>query len=65
MGTFTYAHKTALRISAVALAVLIFVFWGHPTALVVILITILLLVALGLIELIGRPPTQPQTAAPS
>ena len=65
VGTFTYAHKTALRISAVALAALIFVFWGHPTALVVILITILLLAVLGLIELIGRPPTQPQTAAPS
>ena len=63
VGTFTYAHKTALRVSAVALAVLIFVFWGQPTALVVILITILLLVALGLIELIGRPATQPQTAA--
>ena len=64
VGTFTYVHKTALRVSAVALAALIFLFWGQPTGLVVIVITILLLVVLGLIELIGRPPAQPQTAPP-
>jgi hypothetical protein len=63
VGTWTYMHKTALRISAVALAALIFVFWGRPTALVVIGITIVLLVVLGLIELIGRPASQPKTAS--
>jgi hypothetical protein len=62
-GPWTYTHKTALRVSAVALAVLIFVFWGQPTGLVVIVITIVLLVVVGLIELIGRPPTQPKTAS--
>lgn len=63
VGTWTYAHRRALRISAVALAVLVFVFWGQPTALVAIVIAILLLVALGLIELIGsRPPAQPEAA---
>ena len=31
-------------------AAVIFVFWGHPTAAVVIVIVVLLLVALGLIE---------------
>lgn len=64
VGTWTYAHRKALRICAVALAVLIFVFWGQPTGLVVILLTILLLVVLGLIELIGRPPSRPQPAGP-
>jgi hypothetical protein len=59
---WTYAHRPALRIGAVALAALIFVFWGHPTAAVVVLIAILLLVVLGLIELIGRPPAQPSPA---
>jgi hypothetical protein len=63
VGTWTYAHRRALRICAVALAVLVFVFWGQPTALVAIVIAILLLVALGLIELIGsRPPAQPEAA---
>jgi hypothetical protein len=63
VGPWTYTHKTALRISAVALAALIFVFWGRPTALVVIGITIVLLVVLGLIELIGRPVSQPKTVS--
>ncbi|HEY7430524.1 MAG TPA: hypothetical protein VH641_07310 [Streptosporangiaceae bacterium] len=62
VGKWTYAHRKALRICAVSLAVLIFVFWGQPTGLVVILITVLLLVVLGLIELIGRPPSRPQPA---
>jgi hypothetical protein len=62
VGRWTYAHRTGLRISAVALAAVIFVFWGRPTALVVILLVVLLLVVLGLIELIGRPPTRPEIA---
>jgi hypothetical protein len=62
VGAWTYVHRTGLRIGAVALAALIFVFWGRPTALGVIVITILLLVVLGLIELIGRPVSRAQMA---
>ncbi len=65
VGRWTYAHRHALRISAVALFALIFVFWGRPTAEVAVVLAILLLVVLGLIELIGRPPVaaaQPQAA---
>ncbi len=61
VGSWTYAHRSVLRISFVALAALIFVFWGRPTPLVAILITALLLVVLGLIELIARPPARPAT----
>ena len=61
-GRWTYAHRKALRICAVALAALVFVFWGQPTAAVAIVIAVLLLVALGLIELIGTPPAQPKMA---
>ena len=46
-----------------ALAATLFVFWGRPTALVVILIVVLLLAILGLIELIGRPPARPEMTA--
>jgi hypothetical protein len=60
---WTYTHRHTLRIGAVALAALIFVFWGQPTAVVVIVIAVLLLVVLGLIELIGSPPAQPEVAA--
>ena len=56
VGEWTYAHRQALRIAAVGLFALIFVFWGHPTAAVVILLVVLLLVVLAVIELIGRPP---------
>jgi hypothetical protein len=61
VGQWTYPHRKSLRIGAVALTALIFVFWGQPTALVVIVLVVVLLVVLGLIELIGRPPA-PQTA---
>jgi hypothetical protein len=64
VGTWTYAHRRGLRISAVALAALLFVFWGQPTAVVVIVLAGLLLVVLGLIELIGSRPL-PQPATPS
>ena len=63
VGTWTYAHRKVLRISAVALAVLVFVFWGQPTAVVAIVIAVLLLLVLGLIELVGsRPVAQPKAA---
>src|SRR5262249_11695926 len=55
-GQWTYAHRRGLRIGAVALFALVFVFWGPPTRLAVIVLFVLLLVVLGLIELIGRPP---------
>jgi hypothetical protein len=63
VGEWTYAHRRVLRIGAVALMALIFVFWGHPTLLVVIVLVVILLLLLGLIELIGRPPAAaPETA---
>jgi hypothetical protein len=65
VGEWTYAHRRGLRIGAVALFALIFVFWGHPTGLVVIVLVVILLIVLGLIELIGRPPAEPGTAAPT
>ena len=65
VGRWTYAHRHALRICAVALAAVIFVFQGRPTAASVIVLLILLLLVLGLIELIGRPPSQPEPAGQS
>lgn len=62
VGKWTYEHRLGLRIGAVGLFALIFVFWGEPTGLVVILLAVLLLVVLGLIELIGQRPAKPSTA---
>jgi hypothetical protein len=65
VGQWTYQHRKGLRIGAVALFAVIFVFWGEPTAGLVIVLVILLLVVLGLIELIGRPAAEPKTAGPA
>jgi hypothetical protein len=56
VGAWTHSHRKGLRISAVALAALIFVFWSQPTGLVALVIALILLAVLGLIELVGRPP---------
>ena len=56
VGKWTYLHRRGLRIGAVALVALIFVFWGEPTVLLVMVLVVVLLVVLGLIELLGGPP---------
>jgi hypothetical protein len=53
VGTWVAVHKTLLRIGALAVVALIFVFWGQPSLALVIWLVVLLLVVLGLIELLG------------
>jgi hypothetical protein len=65
VGSWVYQHKLALRIGAVAAAGLALVFWGQPTGKVIILLAVLLLVALALIELLGRPPETSPSAPTS
>jgi hypothetical protein len=55
VGTWVGANKRTLRITAVAAAALALVFWGRPTGKVVLGLTLALLVALALIEFLGRP----------
>ena len=64
-GRWTYTHRRALRITAVIIASLVFVFWGLSSWVTAVVIAVVLLIVLGLIELIGRPPAQPQVAAQS
>jgi hypothetical protein len=56
VGVWVYGHRLALRIAAVVIASLIFIFWTDPTGLVVLLIAVVLAIMLGLVELVGRPP---------
>jgi hypothetical protein len=58
VGTWTYAHRRGLRIGAVALAALIFIFLTTPSVAAVIAVVLVLLLVLLLIELIGRPPAE-------
>jgi hypothetical protein len=62
VGRWTYAHRVGLRVGAVSLMGLILVFSGQPTGLTVLTLAIVLLILLGLIELIGKRPAQPQVA---
>jgi hypothetical protein len=64
--TWVSAHKTVLRAASVAVVVLIFVFWGQPSMTLVIWLVVLLLIALGVIELLGgrvAPAGAPAAAA--
>jgi hypothetical protein len=66
--TWVRAHVRGLRIGAVALAVLTFVFMEQPTGAVILVIAALLLVVLAVIEFLARPETPewtPATAAPA
>jgi len=56
VGSWVHANKRALRVGAVVLAALALVFWGRPTGKVVLGLTLALLVALAVIEFLGRPP---------
>jgi hypothetical protein len=64
VGIWVGMHKTLLRAAAVGVAVLIFVFWGQPSLAVVIWLVVLLLVALGLIELLAAPEVNDLATTP-
>jgi hypothetical protein len=63
VGEWTGAHKNLLRVLAIGLIAVIFLFWGQPTVGVVITLVVVLLVLLGLIELIGGREAAPRAAA--
>jgi hypothetical protein len=58
VGTWTYAHKNALRIASAVLGGLILMFWNRPTAWVVLVVALFVLLLLAVIEFLGRPPVQ-------
>jgi hypothetical protein len=60
VGTWTYAHRTALRIASAVLGGLILMFWNQPTAWVVLFVGLFVLLLLAVIEFLGRP-AQTQT----
>ena len=59
VSEWTFAHKRLLRVAAAGVAALIFVFSFPPTVALVIWLVVLLLVALGVIELLGSRPPSP------
>jgi hypothetical protein len=68
VGTWVAAHVKGLRIGAVALAALLFVFLPQPTGAAILLIAVGLLVVLAGIEFLARPgppPITPTAQAPA
>jgi hypothetical protein len=59
VSEWTFAHKRLLRVTTVVVVALIFVFSFPPTVALVIWLVVLLLVALGVIELLGGKAPSP------
>jgi uncharacterized membrane protein YkgB len=57
VGRWVYTYKRVLWIGVIAMAALVLVFWDRPTGKVIIGITLAVLVALVIIEFLGRPPS--------
>ncbi len=57
LGGWVHVHKGALRIVAFTAGGLALMFWSRPTPLVVVTVALLVLLALVVIEFLGRPPT--------
>jgi hypothetical protein len=60
VGTWTYTHRKALRWTVAGLGGLVLVLWSQPTAWVVLVIALVVLLLLAVIEFVGRP-TQAHT----
>jgi hypothetical protein len=57
VGAWVYTYKKVLWIAVIAIAALVLVFWDQPTGKVIIGLTIGVLIALVIIEFLGRPPS--------
>ena len=56
VGAWVYTYKKVLWVAVIAIAALVLVFWDQPTGRVIVGITLGVLVALVIIEFLGRPP---------
>jgi hypothetical protein len=64
VGAWVYRYKRVLWIAVIAIAALVLVFWNQPTGKVIIGLTIAVLVALVIIEFLGRPPSPAPPVTP-
>jgi hypothetical protein len=55
VGTWSYAHKSAVRVGVLVVAGVTLVFWSQPTVMVVIVAAVLVVVALAVVEFLARP----------
>jgi hypothetical protein len=65
VGLWTFAHKRLLLIASVVGGALVLTLWSRPTVSVVVVTAAVVLFAVLLIELIGRPPVAADGPRPS
>ena len=65
VGTWTYTHRRALRLTTALLGGVVLMFWNQPTAWVVVGVALVVLLVLAVIEFVGRPSRPlPRLASP-
>lgn len=62
-GAWMFAHKRLLLISSVIGGALVLTFWSQPTVSVVVVTALVVLLAVAVIEFLGRPPAAASAAA--
>ena len=63
VGTWTYAHKRALQVTAAIVGGLVLIFWTQPSGWVVLWIAVAVVLALAVIEFLAQPPAPAIPAA--
>jgi len=64
LGTWTYTHRQALRLTVALLGGVVLMFWNQPTAWVVVGVALVVLLLLAVIEFLGQPPVAATEPAP-
>ena len=65
VGTWTYAHKRALQVTAAIAGGLVLIFWTQPSGWVVLWIALAVVLALAVIEFLAQPPAAVAPSAPA
>ena len=65
VGTWTHAHRRALRVGVVAAGGLTLMFWTRPTAWVVLGIALVVVLLLTVVEFLATPPEATEEVGPS
>lgn len=65
VGAWTFEHKRFLRLAVVIAGGLTLTFWSRPTVAVVVVTALVVLFAIGVVELLGRPPAPQGPGTPA
>ncbi|HET6699090.1 MAG TPA: hypothetical protein VFG88_08380, partial [Nocardioidaceae bacterium] len=66
-GSWVFVHERLLQVAVACLGGLVLIFWPQPTGWVVVGTAAVVVLAIGIVNFLGRPPAEPATvpAAPA